>query len=114
MAAKRYTARSHAAVRTDNPREAVNVAPWSTKATVGMIMAVLGLLVLPIIFCPVGILGLRVLPIIFCLVGVALGIWAEKDGDPHGTTVAITVAICLAVEVVFGVFVFIALGAMGF
>jgi len=99
MAAKRYTARSHAAVRTDNPREAVNVAPWSTKATVGMIMAVLGLLVLPIVFCPVGI---------------ALGIWAEKDGDPHGTTVAITAAICLAVGVVFGVLAFIALSAMGF
>lgn len=99
MAAKRYTARSHAAVRTDSHRGAVSMVPWSTKATVGMIMAVLGLLVLPIVFCPVGI---------------ALGIWAEKDGDPHGTTVAITAAICLAVGVVFGVLAFIALSAMGF
>jgi len=99
MPAKHYTARSHAAVRTDSHREAIGMAPWSTKATVGMIMAVLGLLVLPIIFCPVGI---------------ALGIGAEKDGDPHGTTVAITSTICLAVGVVFGMLAFIALSAMGF
>lgn len=70
--------------------------PWSTEATVGIILGIFGGF-----FCP----------IVFSTAGIILGLVANNNGDPNGKTAAIVSAVAMVAGIMLGIIAFAASGA---